>query len=92
MSWERIRIRTFAIVGAACVLVGAMVRCIEVEQAEMPLLVLFATLGAAMGLLIIFDVAYHSWKAEGQTCRTCGHVRQMKSFRFSGACPECGSE
>jgi hypothetical protein len=47
-------------------------------------------LGGLYAVAVVADVISHAWKGEGQTCRACGHVRPVKSFRFAGPCPQCG--
>ena len=90
MSWKTMRTRTFWVVGTALLVIVPFVQ--DVGRAGTPLLMLFGSLAALMIALVVFDVAYHAWRAEGQACRTCGQIRRMKSFRFASVCPNCGEE
>jgi hypothetical protein len=89
-TWDRIRLKAYAGVGTALIVVGAVVKFLEVDQAEVPLLTLFGVLASLMVLLVIIDTVYHSWRNQGQACSHCGHLRKMKPFRVYGPCPSCG--
>ena len=92
MAWGRLRLGAFSLVGAALLLVGAFVRWAGVDRAGIPALETFGLLGALMATIVALDVVYHALRGEGQACRSCGHLRPMKPFRFYGACPNCGAE
>lgn len=53
-------------------------------------LVPIGMLTAAYAVTVVADVLFHAWRGKGQSCRLCGHVRPMKSFRPVGPCPQCG--
>lgn len=90
MTWIRLRSAAFSIIGAILMLIGALVQGAGVDRTGTPLLMIFALFGLVMVLLVAFDVVYHAWRGEGQACRSCGHMRRLRSFRVSGACPNCG--
>lgn len=90
MSWKDARIRIFALVGAVLLAIGGVLRWLGMGNAPGTLVEVFGIVGLGMGLLVVGDVVYHAWLGQGQACRTCGHLRRMKSFRFSGPCPKCG--
>ena len=90
MSWRQLRLIAFSVGGTAFLLVGLLVQWASVEGAGTPLLAALTSLGALMVVIVVFDVAYYSWRGEGQACRHCGHLRPMKPFRVYGACPNCG--
>ena len=92
MAWRRLRLGVFTLLGAAFVLIGSIVRGAGVHRVGCFLLMAFASLGALLVLIVGFDVVYHALRGEGQACRRCGHVQRMRSFRLSGACPNCGEE
>ncbi len=90
MTWKQLRLGAFSVVGSAFLLVGFIVRRVGVDRAGTPLMTTFISLGILMALTIAFDVVYHTWRGQGQACRSCGHLRRMKPFRISGPCPNCG--
>ncbi len=92
MTWREIRLVVFSVVGAIFLLVAPLVGGKGIDRVGIPLLLVFASLGALMVAIVAFDVAYHAWRGEGQACRRCGHLRQMTPFRLYGACPKCGEE
>lgn len=88
MSWKRFRSVAFPALGGALLLVSVWVG--DPGNADTPVLRLFVALSMLLALLVVVDVAYHSWRGEGQACRNCGHLRRMKPFRAYGPCPNCG--
>lgn len=53
-------------------------------------LVPVGVVGGLYAVAVVIDVLLHAWRGRGQACRTCGHVRPMRSFRMEGPCPQCG--
>ena len=53
-------------------------------------LVQVGMVGALYAVAVVADVIFHAWRGKGQACRACGHLRPVKSFRFTGPCPQCG--
>jgi hypothetical protein len=92
MSWKRLRLIAFSIGGAAFSVVAGVVQLTGIERAGLPLILTFSSLGALMILILVFDVGYHAWRGDGQACRKCGYIRQMRAFRVYRACPNCGKE
>jgi hypothetical protein len=90
LTWKRLRLIAYSVVGAALALVGGLVQMASVEHAGGPLLAAFASLGTLMVLIVVLDVTFHAWRGAGQACRNCGHIRRMKPFRVYVSCPNCG--
>ena len=89
---RRPRILLFAILFAATCAVGAVVRRRGGPGAAADgWLVPLGVCGAVWAAAVVVDVVWHAWKGDGQACRSCGHVRPMKSFRSAGPCPRCGA-
>ena len=89
---RRPRILLFAILFAATCAVGAVVRRRGGPGgAADDWLVPLGVFGAVWAAAVVVDVVWHAWKGDGQSCRSCGHVRPMKSFRPAGPCPRCGA-
>ena len=89
---RRPRILLFAILLAATCAVGAVVRRRGGPGAAADgWLVPLGVCGAVWAAAVVVDVVWHAWKGDGQACRSCGHVRPMKSFRPAGPCPRCGA-
>jgi hypothetical protein len=82
-SWSRIRLRLFAYLTTAILLLSFF-EGNETSGGKI-------AVSALIALVVIFDVVYHSAMGKGQACRTCGHIRQMKPFRVYGSCPKCGA-
>ncbi|WP_152053141.1 hypothetical protein [Tautonia marina] len=88
--WKRHRLRVFAVVGTALMLVGGLVKWVGFEEAGRALLLVLWGLGTVLIVLIVADVTVHALLGRGQACMTCGHVRPLRSFRPAGPCPRCG--
>lgn len=85
------RLVFFGLLSAAVVIGAAVMRRQGGLQGDGEAwLVPIGVLGAVYAVAFVADVLFHAWKGEGQACRTCGHVRPVKSFRFAGRCPQCG--
>ena len=92
MSWKQLRLGAFSLLGSAFLLVANYFQQAAGGPVEMALLIALAVVGGALVLVVVGDVAYHTWRGEGQACRSCGHVWRMKPFRVYVGCPKCGKE
>ena len=90
LSWSQSRLIAYRSLGIALLAVGGYVQGVTLDNAGYPWLVAFGVLAFLMAGLIVVDVVYAAWRGDGQACRHCGHVRKLKSFRFSSPCPQCG--
>ena len=91
LSWKKLRIQLFPILGTAFVLLGAAARAMGFDADGSAILVVFGAFGGLMALLVVFDVFYHAIRGEQQPCSKCGEPRALKSFRIHAACPNCGA-
>jgi hypothetical protein len=89
MDWKRLRLILIpSIFGAMAAVVGLHNSGILESPGEMVQVFVYIATGLFV-IILLFDVAYHSIKGEGQACPYCGHLRQMKPFRIYGECPNC---
>ena len=88
---NRYRLLLFGVLGVAVVSLAAFVkRGGGVGAADRALLVAFNVIGGLLVAGVVVDTVWHAFQGRGQACRSCGHHRQMSSFRVYGACPNCG--